>query len=332
LAHVDNGEDSILSASKMGVLSSKASSPSNKRVGFKFFAVLAIVAAAALLGYQYLSSTIGAPTLASVANDSAAKTSVASVKPVGSLSSTDTASLVTEQAESLVLASPPVLSTPVATAPDAAQIINEARPALGTPSASDHSKLATALEESVKSPVAALKNRPEKATLRGAAPPQLRIIPQTEKTTYVAEKKASVASKSRTAGTSKTPAEAPDKDVNLLAALLAHNNGLAGPPSPSARPLVTAKPGTTPAPQKTSAVDLPASERVANASARPSREVVERQPSESTAALLRRCGTLGFIEGELCRIRICSGLWEADAACKAQLSSNASTAPDSPKH
>jgi hypothetical protein len=329
-----NGEDSILSASKMGVLSSKSGSPSNKPVGFTFFAVLAISAAAAFLGYQYLSSSTGEPTLASVANDSAGKTSVASAGPISSLSEAGTgaASPATGQPESPLLASPPPPSASVAMAPDAAQIINEAHPSHNTPSATGEGKLAMALEEGVKPPAAALKNALENATPTGATAPQLRSSPQTEKTTAVADKKASATGKARAAGTTKTPAEAPDKDVNLLAALLAHNNGVAGQPSPTVRPLVTAKPGTIPAPQKTNALSSPASEKVARTSTAPSREVVERQASESTAALLKRCGTFGFIEGELCRMRICSGLWDSDAACKARLSSNASTAPDSPKH
>lgn len=47
------------------------------------------------------------------------------------------------------------------------------------------------------------------------------------------------------------------------------------------------------------------------------RDVVERQESDSTAQLLARCKQLGLIEGMLCRSRICSGRWEADAACRA---------------
>jgi hypothetical protein len=324
LAPAKNGEDSILSTSKMGMLSSKSNFPPNKRLGFKFFSVLAISAVAAVLVYQYLSGGTAEPTLASVANDSAGKTSVASAGPVSWLSGTGAARPAIEQVESPVLTSPPAPSAPVAMAPDAAQIINEVHPSPSTPPALSEAKLATALEEGVKPPVAAFKNAPEIATTTSLAAPQLRSSRQTEKTTSVAGKKASASSK--------TPAEAPDKDVNLLAALLAHNNGLSGPPGSVARPLLTAKPDTTPALQKTNAVGLPASEKASRTSTVPSRDVVERQASESTSALLKRCGTLGFIEGELCRIRICSGLWDTDAACKARLSSDASTAPDNPKH
>lgn len=48
-----------------------------------------------------------------------------------------------------------------------------------------------------------------------------------------------------------------------------------------------------------------------------SRDVVERQDGDTTAQLLARCQQLGLIEGMLCRSRICSGRWEADAACRA---------------
>jgi hypothetical protein len=47
------------------------------------------------------------------------------------------------------------------------------------------------------------------------------------------------------------------------------------------------------------------------------RDIVERHEGDSTAQLLARCKQLGLIEGMLCRSRICSGRWEADAACRA---------------
>lgn len=78
-----------------------------------------------------------------------------------------------------------------------------------------------------------------------------------------------------------TAAAAGDTDVTLLTALMAH----AGKPA-----------AVTPE--------------------RP-RDVVERQAGDTTAQLLARCKQLGLIEGMLCRSRICSGRWEADAACRA---------------
>ncbi len=43
--------------------------------------------------------------------------------------------------------------------------------------------------------------------------------------------------------------------------------------------------------------------------------VVARTSNESTEALVKRCRALGFFEGELCRMRICSGRWGTDPAC-----------------
>jgi hypothetical protein len=48
-----------------------------------------------------------------------------------------------------------------------------------------------------------------------------------------------------------------------------------------------------------------------------SRDIVQRQEGDTTVQLLARCKQLGLIEGMLCRSRICSGRWEADAACRA---------------
>ena len=78
-----------------------------------------------------------------------------------------------------------------------------------------------------------------------------------------------------------TAASAGDTDVTLLTALMAH----------------TSKPAAV-TPERP-------------------RDVVDRQEGDSTAQLLARCKQLGLIEGMLCRSRICSGRWEADAACRA---------------
>ncbi|WP_295994316.1 hypothetical protein [Rugamonas sp.] len=72
-----------------------------------------------------------------------------------------------------------------------------------------------------------------------------------------------------------------DTDVTLLTALVAHANG-----------------PTMILPERT-------------------RDVVERQDDDSSAALLARCKLLGSIEGMLCRSRICAGRWDSDAACRA---------------
>ena len=84
-----------------------------------------------------------------------------------------------------------------------------------------------------------------------------------------------------TAGAPAPTASSSDTDVTLLTALMAH-----------------------------------ASKPAAVTPERP-RDVVERQEGDTTAQLLARCKQLGLIEGMLCRSRICSGRWEADAACRA---------------
>jgi hypothetical protein len=45
------------------------------------------------------------------------------------------------------------------------------------------------------------------------------------------------------------------------------------------------------------------------------RDIVLPVPGESKESLIGRCRSLGFLEGELCRIRICSGSWGNDPAC-----------------
>jgi hypothetical protein len=47
----------------------------------------------------------------------------------------------------------------------------------------------------------------------------------------------------------------------------------------------------------------------------PNRDIVTKADGDTTENLLKRCKALGFFEGELCRIRICSSLWGKDPAC-----------------
>ncbi|MCW7537699.1 hypothetical protein OOT46_07525 [Aquabacterium sp. A7-Y] len=43
--------------------------------------------------------------------------------------------------------------------------------------------------------------------------------------------------------------------------------------------------------------------------------VLQQEPPVPTGELVRRCMTLGWLESQLCRARICSGQWGQDAAC-----------------
>lgn len=99
----------------------------------------------------------------------------------------------------------------------------------------------------------------------------------------------------RTSTTAKNSSK--DKDVELIAALLTHVS----------RPSGSAKDA-----QKKGDVPVASNrERVAD----PNREIIMRGTGESTESLVQRCATLGFLEGELCRLRICAGIWGKDTAC-----------------
>jgi hypothetical protein len=105
----------------------------------------------------------------------------------------------------------------------------------------------------------------------------------------------------------------PDRDVTVLAALIAHDNenqaGQSGTGNAEQRPVSRARQSVKPRPAQ------PA--RTARAESEPGRDIVERKPNDCSESLLLRCKQLGFIEGQLCRWRICSGRWDSDAACKA---------------
>ncbi|RJF95850.1 hypothetical protein [Noviherbaspirillum saxi] len=45
------------------------------------------------------------------------------------------------------------------------------------------------------------------------------------------------------------------------------------------------------------------------------RDIVLRTSGESTDSLLKKCDAIGFFEGQLCRLRMCSGLWGKEDAC-----------------
>ena len=86
-----------------------------------------------------------------------------------------------------------------------------------------------------------------------------------------------------------------DPDVDLIEALVSHVAGKQ--PVPGRRE---------------------ASVTVADASSaqKSTRDVVlQQEPTLPTGELVRRCMTLGWLESQLCRARICSGQWGADPAC-----------------
>jgi hypothetical protein len=98
-----------------------------------------------------------------------------------------------------------------------------------------------------------------------------------------------------------------DSDVELLEALVAHSSGQ---PVPKDEKKTVANNAKKP---KTSSKAAP--EAVAAKTPEKNTDVVERHPGDSTESLLKRCKQLGFLEGELCRWRMCTGRWNSDPAC-----------------
>lgn len=80
-----------------------------------------------------------------------------------------------------------------------------------------------------------------------------------------------------------------DGDVDLIAALL---NRVASRSPPAAR-------------------DSGRKERKADSG----HDIVVRNSADTTENLLNRCKSLGLLEGELCKLRICSGRWGVDPFC-----------------
>jgi hypothetical protein len=105
------------------------------------------------------------------------------------------------------------------------------------------------------------------------------------------------------------PAAPADRDASLLAALVAYGEG-----RPAADINARAAPITN---KSTDPKAAGGTTTLAQAGGQfdPKHDVVLREPTVSTAELVRRCKTLGFFEGLLCRMRVCSNLWGKDAAC-----------------
>jgi len=99
--------------------------------------------------------------------------------------------------------------------------------------------------------------------------------------------------------------KASDRDVNILTALVGDEKAAAETKNAqNAKSKSTSKQNTKQTKAAKHEEDGP--------------DIVERKPGDSTSGLLARCKKLGFVEGELCRWRICGGRWDTDAACKAQ--------------
>jgi hypothetical protein len=286
----------ILSTANMPLEAKSQSKKSPARSGYKTFAYLGIALLAAIFGYQYLSKSETPVTLAAASKSIPQAANNVNVATVGQNSTPSTET-----------------TAPAPAAQEAAQIVNEsantkaAQPA--TPPVASETKLTNALEEGVSPPPAALKKALiSKAPPTAQAPSTAQAAPKAVSTAVITEKK---------------PRAEPevDKDVNLLAAMIAHSNPTT--PNSSKPPVAAVKTSNA------SSVKNPTQV----AAAQPEKPVQAVPNSVGTEALLKQCSGLGFFEREVCRIKTCTNKWETDAACKANLSanSNASTTLEAQK-
>lgn len=118
-------------------------------------------------------------------------------------------------------------------------------------------------------------------------------------------------------GTSAKPSRTPtshvhgtrnDRDVDLIAALLSHVS-VAGSDRREPSSVSVRKTNTL------SGERLSGSLSKTGSTPDSSRDVVLQSEGDTTDTLVKRCQALGFFEGQLCRLRICSGHWGKDAAC-----------------
>lgn len=283
----DWADSRILSSSKMGPLvtpqnKKKHSTPAataSSGLGLKLVFALSGVAVVVFFGYLYMQDQRYTPYQA--------------VAPVPTV--TDVAVLTPAEP------SPP--EPAVVEQPAEIQTINEPAPTSAVVAPSPAS-LTNALEADVQPPPAAL----EKALQANSAPVAKDKPAVKKKASPALAAPAAVAAPKVAAaptvapvvasGAAMTPAAvavASEKDVSLLAALVAHNNTSAAK----------------------SAVD-------------PSAATPARPVEESAEALLRRCAALESDRQPACRVKACSGPRASDPVCKAQTGTAAPAATPAP--
>lgn len=268
--------DRILTSLKSPQFHTSKSSSARKISFFALTFLLIVAAGAAFAGYRYWASQ---------ANNRA---DVVKNAQAGSGSVSTANSKGEEKLAAAPLAAPaPSETVQAAAATQAAQIVNEAPvqkdPA---PAATSEAKLTDALEKDVK---------PPKATLQKA----------------LESKPKSPARVDQAVGSKSTPQKpvptAVDKDINLIAALLAHNAA-----NPASSKQGTAKPST--ATTKDVQLKNGNSGGPANATAAVTRNDV-------TESALKQCESFDFLQREVCKFRTCDKQWETNPVCKATLSS-----------
>ena len=206
----------------------------------------------------------------------------------------------------------PLVSNDVVSEPDVATIVSEQPKEDMEKDETAFIRVLAEAENRVDT-AAAVVGESGKEAMLGQMPPKPISIRKTD-TLNVAEKGNSPRTKARpietAAASSKVAARGSgrDKDVDLIAALLSHvsssskasvGEGAKERLSASNTARTLSAGGTTKRERKA----------VSN------RDVVTQASGESTESLVARCRALGFIEGELCRVRVCSGLWGKDPGC-----------------
>lgn len=287
--YVANDDERILSSLKMPSYDAGQSAATPKKSLFKFAVLALAVGAAVFVGYQSLAT-----------NPKSDTPPIELAMAGGTAASQKSNPIIEEKAESATPVTPlvPAPVTPAPAAAEAAQIINEA------PAATNSAKLTEALEEGVKPPKAALQKAlevksPATSAAATVAAPKVAAEPAAPRATAPAVAKATPP----VATALNKPTSEADKDINLIAALLTHNNTTVAP---------TAKP---------TAANTEAKKPNATASADKPLLMAAAPAAQSTETLLKQCAELGFIEREVCKMKTCSNLWSTDAACKATLPS-----------
>jgi hypothetical protein len=289
----DEGEIRILSNLKTQPLAKAPRGIEQKSSTLKTLAVLSLAAAAVFFGYQYVSGTANLG-LGGVANQSSSA-KLAKGQGQNPVIEEKALALSTAAASAAPIASttPDAAHIAVTTVPEAAQIVNEPGIAKAVPPANSESKLTTALEEGVKPPKATIQR-----ALEAKDTTKAQSAPKAQTAGVIAEKKPSVVA-------------GKDKDINLLAAFVTHNN------APTAvtevKQPVVAKNNATSTVKITNVGTAPE-----KPTATPTTSIVQ-----TTESQLKQCSELGFFEREICRMKTCNTLWETNAACKASLSPNA---------
>ena len=293
---------------------------------FALFALAAAIAGGA--GYWYFITQSGSQRNSQRSGQEIAKTDVSTAAATVDTAASAKASGIQPALPVL----PAAQSTPPAE--QAAQIVNDPK-SVTPPTATAETKLTDALEKDVKPPEAAiqkaLESKPKLAAKADAAPKKKADGTLTAKANTTsnpangraasnAAPKAGVSSSVASTASSKTPTNASDRDINLIAALLAHNaaNPTNTKPQSAVKVSTGASATSTSAPL---ASPTPALKPVPTpTSTSTSSKSVVAARSDTNDSVLKQCEGLDFLQREVCRLKVCDKLWETDSSCKATLS------------